>query len=116
MTPPKAPASLGAKARRLWRDTVAVYELRPDELRVLEDACREVDVVERLEVATAGGPLTVAGSTGQDVAHPLLQELRHHRGVLMRLLGSLRLGDAEDSGSRSAAGRALVSARWKRGA
>src|SRR5690606_12587211 len=74
-----APTKLGAKARRLWNETTEQWELRPDELRVLEDACRQVDLIERIEKALADQDLIVRGSQGQPVANPLVQEVRQHR-------------------------------------
>jgi hypothetical protein len=113
-----APAKLGAKARRIWRSITDTYELRADELRVLEDACREVDLIERLEEALDGADLIVHGSQGQPVANPLVQELRQHRGTLKALLGSLKLPDEDgrQAESRSSSARAAAQARWRRGA
>lgn len=119
-----APKGLGTKARRVWREITKTYDLRLDELRILEDACREVDLIERLEDELDGEPLTVTGSMGQLVAHPLVQELRQHRSVLARLLAQLKLPDApaegeggdEDEGRRrSASARDAATARWGRG-
>lgn len=43
--------------RRLWRDIVGSgrYVLRPDELRILEDACHHADRIEKLRAATWDG-------------------------------------------------------------
>jgi hypothetical protein len=41
MTKPRTPPGLSQKAARFWRDVVTNYQLRADELRILEDACRE---------------------------------------------------------------------------
>ena len=90
-----APANLGDKALTLWKGTTERYDLRPDELRVLEDACRQVDLVDRLEAALVDGELIVRGSQGQPVANPLVQEIRQHRATLQRLLGSLKLPDED---------------------
>lgn len=113
----KQPTGLGAKARALWRAITTAYTLRPDELSILEDICREVDLIERLETELREGPLTVRGSMGQQVASPLVQEIRQHRAVKARLLGGLALPD-EDKGNseaaRSQAGRELVTLRWGR--
>lgn len=116
-----APAKLGAKARRVWEELTADYEFRADELRVLEDACREIDLIERLEREQRDAPLVVEGSQGQPVASPLVQELRQHRAVLSRLFAALKLPDEVPGESlgvspQSSAGRALASVRWHRGA
>lgn len=114
-----APRGLSVKGRKLWRDVTSQYQLRVDELRVLEDACREVDIIERLEDEMEDAPLTVHGSMGQPVANPLIQELRMHRSVLARLLGNLKFPDAPAAGgavptSASSSARALAAQRWGR--
>lgn len=113
-----APAGLGSKAKALWSGIAGAYELRVDELRVLEDVCREVDLIERLEAEMREAPLTVKGSMGQLVAHPITQELRQHRTVVKQLLGSLKLPDSEDGAAegRSVSARHAAIARWGRGA
>jgi hypothetical protein len=113
-----APSNLGAKSKRLWTTITSSYELRADELRILEDACREVDIVERLETEFRDAPTMVRGSMGQEVASPLLQELRQHRAVVARLLGQLKLPDEDgrQQESVSNAARKAANARWSRGA
>lgn len=113
-----APTKLGTKAKRLWVETTTKWDLRPDELRVLEDACRQVDLIERIESALADEDLIVRGSMGQPVANPLVQEIRQHRATLQRLLGSLKLPDEDGRAieSRSSSARAAANARWRRSA
>lgn len=112
------PEGLGDKALVVWSEIAGNYELRIDELRVLEDACREIDLIERLEAELVHADLMVTGSMGQPVASPLVQELRQHRGVLARLLGWLKLPDEEApaKGNASASARQAAMARWGRGA
>lgn len=109
-----APKGLGAKAKTAWDDITGTYSLRPDELRILEDACREMDLIERLEEGLVGAPLTVKGSTGQPVANPLVSEIRQHRQTVKSLLGSLKLPDDSGSGAASEAARNQANARWRR--
>jgi hypothetical protein len=113
---PKAPTGLGTSGRSLWRAIAGVYELRPDELRILTDACREADLVDRLEAALADAELIVKGSMGQLVASPLVSEVRQHRTVLAGLLRSLKLPDAPDTDRTSTyvseQARAAARARW----
>lgn len=118
MTKPAAPSGLGAKSRRLWSEITGAYELRSDERRILEDACREVDIIERLELEFRTADTMVKGSMGQLVASPLLQELRQHRAVAARLLGMLKLPDEDgrQQESVSNAARKAANARWSRGA
>lgn len=112
----KSPTRLGAKAKRFWTDITGTYELRADELRVLEDSCREIDLIERMETEQRDLPLVAKGSMGQDVAAPLVQELRQHRATLARLLLQLKLPDEDGDAARSHAGRELAMTRWTRGA
>ena len=119
MATPRCPKGLGPSGRRLWRSTLADrddgsrLELRGDELVLLAEACRLVDDVERLREALADEPLTVKGSQGQDVAHPLRGELHRTIGTLDRVLRTLSLPDAADTAAdRSWAGRNLARARW----
>jgi len=116
MKKPAAPAKLGEKARKLWDEIIGTYELRADEVRILEDVCREIDLVERLEEEFRDAPTMVKGSMGQMVANPVLQELRQHRAVVARLLGQLKLPDEDgrQAESVSNAARKAAMARWSR--
>lgn len=113
---PRAPVDLGAAGRRLWRDVTAEFELGPGEIATLKEACRVADELDDLRAGLMGQPLTVPGSAGQMVAHPLLAEVRRHRDILARLVDSLSLpaGD-EDAGSTPAQKRAAraASQRWR---
>lgn len=113
-----APKGLRPLGRRMWRDVTGLYTLRPDELRLLEEACREMDLIERLDAELVDAPLMVKGSMGQVVASPLVQELRQHRAILARLFAALRLPDEGADGAaaddRSQAGRNLIAMRWGR--
>lgn len=111
----RTPTGLKAKAKALWKDTTESFDLRTDELRILEDACREVDLIERLETELKGSPLMVEGSMGQLVASPLVQELRQHRTTLKSLLAALKLpeDDAGSKGTRATSARAAAEARWR---
>lgn len=111
----KAPSGLGNAGKRLWQSIAAKYELRADELRVLEDAAREADLVETLNAGMTGAPLLVKGSQGQDVINPLISELRQHRATLAALLRQLKLpDDSASSEARSTSARAAANARWSR--
>jgi hypothetical protein len=114
--PPDPPSDLRASGRALWLDVRAEFALGPDEVGALREACRTADELDDLRSALAGQPMTVAGSTGQQVAHPLLAELRRHREVLAKLLERLNLpaGD-EDAGSTPAHRKAQRAAqqRWR---
>lgn len=117
MSRPAAPAGLGARARKLWTATTTEYELGDHELVILEGACREVDIVDRLEKRLKDEPLLVAGSMGQPTANPLLAEVRQHRSTVAALIKSLKLPEGEGAGEkpanpRSTSARAAANARW----
>lgn len=112
-----APTKLGAKARKFWRETVANYEVSAHEALLLEAACREIDIVERLQKELDGANLVVPGSMGQDTAHPLLMEVRMHRAAFAALIKQLALPDVEDekpSSPRSRQAQKAAEARWGR--
>ena len=98
MSTPRAPANLGADGRRLWRSVLDVYELRADELVLLEKACRTADDSARLDAAVRDSPLLVTGSTGQQRHNPLLNEARQTRALLAALIKQLALPD-DDAGA-----------------
>jgi hypothetical protein len=105
-----APKGLGLTGKRLWRDISGKYELRPDELRLLETSCKTADLIDRLEAAMDGQPAMVPGSRGQEIAHPLLAEIRMQRIAFSALLRSLKLPD-EGSGGRNQQ-RDAATSRW----
>lgn len=107
----QAPKGLEAKGRRLWRETVSMYELRADELDTLEDICREADLIVRLEDELDGAELVVKGSQGQDVANPIISEIRQHRATKKSLWASLKLPD-EGGSSAGNQQREAAQTRW----
>lgn len=113
------PRGLETRGRQLWKRIVSRYELRADEVILLESACRTFDLITKLEDAMRDQPLTVAGSMGQMREHPLLSEVRQQRALMGRIFAQLRLPDEEavGRGSRSTQARAAAHVRWsKRGA
>ena len=113
-----APVGLNTDGSTLWDDITVIYDLRPDELRVLEAACFEADLIARMQRESVNEDLIVRGSQGQPVANPLVQELRQHRSTLRGLLGQLKLPDEDGraAGARSEQARGAANARWQRGA
>lgn len=112
------PDHLAAKGKAFWEAVAGgAFTLRPDELRLLEDACREIDLIERLDRSLRRSALLVTGSQGQKVANPLVQEIRQHRAILARLLGALKLPDpagAAAAANVSSNARAAAIAKWGR--
>lgn len=99
MSKHKAPATLADAGKALWADVTAKYDLRVDELAVLESACKTADMIAILdkEWDALGKPFLTRGSMGQDVIHPLIGERRAQQSQLAKLLGQLKLPD--DSGA-----------------
>lgn len=112
---PRPPENLGKSSQQVWRETVKVFDLRADELRILEDACREVDLIDRMEKILQGTPLIVDGSQGQPRESPIVKEIRQHRLTFQRLMGSLKLPEESEvpaERTRTISARAAANARW----
>jgi DNA polymerase III psi subunit len=94
-----APAGLSTAGIEVWVSIVAEYDLRPDELRTLEDACAATDMIAALSKAWEddGRPLTTKGSMGQQVIHPLIGEIRTQRAARNALWRQLKLPDLDES-------------------
>src|SRR4051794_28342793 len=94
---PKVPEGLATAGKALWSDVTGKYELRADELRVLEAAAFEADLINSLQASLAEAPMMVRGSMGQDVLNPVVSEVRQHRATFAALLRQLKLPDDESS-------------------
>lgn len=116
---PPAPTGLKKAGRALWEDVTHTYSLRADEQRALEIAARHLDNCARIDAELTGVPLMTVGPRGRAVPHPLFEERRQESRVALHALVQIGLRDAADTlgdpRDRSAAGRALVRQRWKRG-
>lgn len=107
------------KGQRLWRDLTSKWEFTEEEYRLLESACHTADRI-TLERREMGDRLTVEGSMGQVVAHPLLAQLRADEEHLAKLLSRIDMPEPEENakagsgeGERSAQMRAVVNSRWR---
>ncbi|QRP48978.1 hypothetical protein [Amycolatopsis sp. FDAARGOS 1241] len=85
------------RGQALYDQVTEAFDLRPDELSILELACFELDTVDRLQKAVDELPsLRTKGSMGQDVSAPELGELRQHSLAFANLISRLKISD-EDS-------------------
>lgn len=108
------PEEWSASARETF---LAVLEERRDltaaELAALWQAAALESNADALEAVAREQGLTTAGSQGQTVVHPALQEARHARvqaaTILARLTSPLRSGGAMTNSER---GRLAARARW----
>lgn len=116
-----APKEFETLGQELWDEITATYALRPDERRVLKDACHEVDLIERLESRLAHAHLLVKGSRQQVRLNAVVSEIRQHRLTLASLFRQLKLDEvevgattgAEDKSERTNQARRAASTRWQ---
>lgn len=104
-------------AKKLWRETTKTYSLAMHEKLILRGACVSLDQIQLLEAQLDGADLTVRGSMGQEVAHPLLAEVRAQQAAYDRAIKQLDLPDEGESsgraaGNRSTSARQAARARW----
>jgi len=101
----------------LWRKVNAEFGLAAHESAILTQVCRIVDRLDAIEAELSGAALTVAGSTGQPRAHPLLAEWRMQARVLESLSRALSIPlPGEDVGRRrSPTAREAALQRWHGG-
>lgn len=110
------PENLGGRGGRFWDSVTSTYMLRADELIILEDAAREINLIDRLEEAISreDAQMIVTGGYDQEVANPLITEIRQHRGMVARLVNQLKLPDEQKPTGLSTtdAARKAANARW----
>lgn len=106
------PKGLAAGGRRCWKQVVSAYNLRPDELILLESACKTIDRVAELDAAMEGEPLVTKGSMGQVREHPLLAEARMQRALLRQTFAQLKLPDLDEGAVEPNQHRAAAQSRW----
>lgn len=114
---PRIPPKLGSAGTALWKSVMAKYQdLDPRELALLGHACRQTDLVARLEAALDADGLHVTGAAGQVRLNAIVSELRQARLAVGRLLGDLELPSArEQSTGLTSAGvrsRRAANRRW----
>jgi len=112
---PPAPSALGDRGRAFWLTVHTHWLLNVDEVELLTEVCRTVDVCEDLQAVLNRDGVMAVGSMGQARTHPALAELRGSRLLLGRLLAQLSLPDPADgvmSSPASARARKAAKARW----
>ncbi len=87
-------------------------ELQQEQVDTATKPCRTLDELSRLGDELAASPMTVEGSQGQPRPSPLLGEVRAHRALLAKLVGSLRLPTEGSGASVSDVMRDVASQRW----
>jgi hypothetical protein len=90
----------------------ADYDLKPDELELLTEAARMLDLLEALHDAVQeDGPL-IRGAKGELVTHPAAVEARQVREALRKTLHALGIPDAEGEHVRTRSARRAAERRW----
>ena len=95
---PSPPNGLGRSGKSLWAELHTEFDFtgEPHRRVLVEDACREADLVDRLQKAVTKNDLRVRGSQGQPVTAPEVAALRLHRKARADILRASALPDAED--------------------
>lgn len=97
----KAPSGLGARGRRMWRESVAAWSLTPAHLVLLEEGCRLADRLDELD----GIIRLVSRGSGGDPDEPvditkILAEARQQQTALKGIVAELRQGGQRAAESR----------------
>lgn len=118
---PKPPAALRASGRVLWSsilgDLAETWELDHRELALLREAAMIADQLADLDAVLERDGVTIAGSRGQTIVHPVLSEARQLRLAQLRLLGAIEMVDPQEA-KRSATptqarARKAAQSRWR---
>ena len=89
--PPKTPAGLAARGKRIWRSVVDEFLLSEQELALLLELARTADVLDRLAKTVA-----VEGDSIDGKPHWALIESRQLRITFARISAALRLPEEDD--------------------
>ena len=113
----KTPAGLTPRGRgaAFYRTATERFDFRPDELELLLETCRQLDLCEKLH-----GILAKEGPRLGDRVHPCAVELRLARDLLRKMTAQLAIpdGDPEDADAamspRSRKAQRAAQTRWNR--
>lgn len=120
---PKPPDRLSAAGRQLWAQVHEdVFEagwggLTQRERAILEAACVQSDLNVSLQQALEREGIVTIGAAGQKRLNAITTELRQGNIALARLIGELRIPDAEGEEpaySKRELGRHAAQTRWQR--
>lgn len=92
---PRAPKDLATGGKRLWNRVLRDFELADHEESVLLQACRIVDVLDRLQVAIDAGEVLVSSPQGLKT-NPAVVEFRQQALALAKCMASLRIPFGDD--------------------
>jgi len=115
-----APNGLTAKSAQFWYEMIETFDFAPHERMILEQVCRELDLIAKMETAQRASSVIIDGQYGVPTSAPMLAEVARHRSLVARLTAALKLpadaglgsGEAVQPTSLADAGRKMVAARW----
>jgi len=90
MTESKAPMGLKLGGKRLWRRVMSDFELAQHEEVVLLQACRIVDVLDRLQKVIEEGDVVVHSPQGVKT-NPAVVEFRQQAMALAKCMAALNI-------------------------
>ncbi|MBU8820980.1 hypothetical protein KL864_34535 [Mycolicibacterium goodii] len=92
------PKGLGYQGQKLWKAITDEFDLEyePHKLRILYDACKTADAIDRLDKEADKAPLIAKGSYGQPVLHPAFAGAQTARASLAALLARLNFEGPSD--------------------
>ena len=116
MSAPKAPDGLSTRARRLWRDVLAEYELSAAELEVLRSALVALDRADQAAAVVDAEGVVVVDRYGSPKAHPATDIEARNRTIFARLVAQLgvKVTPERVDSPQSVRARAAANTRWKR--
>lgn len=87
----RMPKGLGYQGQKLWKSVTDEFDLEfePHKRRILFDACKMADAIDRLDKEADSAPLIAKGSYGQPVLHPAFAGAQTARSALAALLARL---------------------------
>ncbi len=94
----RMPKGLGYQGQKLWRSITEEFNIsaEPHKLRILFDACKLADAIDRLDKEADKAPLIVPGSYKQPVLHPAFAGAQTARSALAALLARLNFEEVTD--------------------
>lgn len=94
----RMPKGLGYQGAKLWAAVTAEFDLdnEPHKLRVLFDAAKMADAIDRLDKEADSADLIARGSYGQPVLHPAFAGAQTARSALAALLARLNFEAADE--------------------
>lgn len=102
MTTERPPAGLKAAGKRLWHSVADDYQLETHEARLLLEAARTADLLDRLEAEVRSSSVMVDSPQGLKM-HPAIGEIKNQRITLTRLLAALRMPQGEEGDEKPSA-------------